>query len=520
MRYFTNRRGGAKLWLMRRLAWFTVLSAYGLPVLAVQCTGSVARAAPPASTATTPAKRPALELSTEVRRCLRIGQLPRPDRDDAQLQCLASQDESGFVELVRSIAKRRYRNPGFGAERLEHLSWKVRQALSKGHQEAAIAVETMLDEEPSPDVELETTALEAMRWITIARRKAGVPKGHEKNAERPLVMAPRACAERVAATDPQVAYKAVTCLAEAEAGIPIERLIEAALKQPERVEIWRVLKRLRKLPEPHARRLAEALLVKRDNGDRRAVDLCETLLNTTTADATWATLAGRRAFDSFGVRECEKLARRSNETGPLRQNDPASARSPAHTRCLDVPKVRDDYVAVCADDLGPAVRDPARRGQLQVRNSRFSQNDWRQTPTTHPWLLEGERLLVNELSYVLLTEPPRNSEQWQEWDEGLVIVPSSSADGTRRRLHVFTRRNVHLNPVWQSPDCRQAGCRLDLVARRNVGNGALLGLLLLTERHVQPVALSDLLQGMLDERLGCPRLRPASLNDCTSLGSR
>lgn len=487
---------------MRRVAWLAVLAAQFLAVLAAQCPSGVARAKTPASTNPGVAKTPALELSVEVRRCLRVGQLPAPDREDRQLQCLASQDESGFVELVRSIAKRRHENPGFGAERLEHVSWKVRQALSKGRQEAAVAVETMLDDEASPDIELETTALEAMRWVTIARRSAESPQGHPQGAAPPLAVAPRACAERVDAVEPRVAQKAVACVAEAEAGIPVERLIDAVLKQPERVEIWRILKRLRKLSDPHARRLAEALVAKRNNDDGRADDFCEALLHGTSVDAAWATLAGRRTFDLFGVRECEELARRASKPGSAAQHEPALEQDPTH--CLDVPTMGHDYATVCA----------FRRGALQMRPSRFGRSPDGQTQTTHAWLLEGERLLVDELSYVPLAEPPQEGQRPENWQEGLAIVPSSNEAGSQRRLHVFGLRNLRLSPLWQSPECGQTGCRLDLVARRKVESGELLGLLLLTERQAQPVALGDLLQGMLDDRLGCSRLRPLALGDC------
>jgi hypothetical protein len=489
---------------MPRSAWFAPL------LLAALCPGSLARA----ETRTTP---PTPRLSVEVQRCLRIGQLPRHDREDAQLQCLANQDESGFVELVRAIAKRRHKDAHFGGERIKYLSWKVREALVKGRQEAAVAVETMLDDEPSPDIELETTALEAMRWVTTARREAAAPRGQGPGAERALVVAPRACVERVDAAELRVAEKAVACVAEAQAGIPTERLIETLLKKPERLEIWRLIKRLRKLPEPQARRLAEALVAKRDNDDRRADDLCEILRDTTAVDATWATLAGRRAFELFGVRQCQELGSRSQRPAPAGR-DPTLTANPLHSRCLEVPVVRNEYVSVCAEDLGPASSDASQRGRLQVRHSRFSRYREEGVQTTNPWLLEGERLLVSELGYVTLTEPQRKNERWQEWDEAVVFVPSAQQDGSQRRLHLFGLRSRRLQPLWQSPECRQPGCRLDLVARRRVEDGELLGLLLLTERLAQPVAVSDLLERTLDERLGCTTLRPLALSECSRWG--
>lgn len=495
---------------MRRVAWSAVLAAQFLAVLAAQCPSGVARAKTPTSTNPDVAKTPALELSVEVRRCLRVGQLPAPDSEDRQLQCLASQDESGFVELVRSIAKRRRESPGFGAERLEHMSWKVRQALSKGRQEAAVAVETMLDDEASPDIELETTALEAMRWVTIARRSAELPRGQRTGATRPLAEAPRACAERVNAAEPRVAQRAVACVAEAEANIPVERLIDGVLKQPERVEIWRLLKRLRKLSDPHARRLAEALVAKRNNDDGRADDFCETLLHGTSVDAVWATLAGRRTFDLFGVRECEGLARRTSKPASASPPEPTPAQGPSRPHCLDVPTAGHDYATICA----------SRQGALEVRPSRFGRSHEGQVRTTHAWLLEGERLLVDELGYVPLAEPPQKVQRPERWQEGLAIVPSSNEAGRQRRLHVFGVRNMRLSPLWQSPECGHAGCRLDLVARRKVERGELLELLLLTERQARPVALVDLLDGTLDDRLGCSRLRPLALSDCARVVAR
>lgn len=502
---------------MRRSArWLGWLGA-STCLLALAGLAGVARAAPPSPA--TPSQRPALKLSTEVQRCLRIGQLPRADREDAQLQCLSSQDESGFVELIRSLAKRRHEKAGYGKERLEYLSWKLREALSKGHEEAAVAVETMLDDAPTHDIELETTALEAMRWVTIARRRAEPPKGHKKGAERPLVAAPRACAERVDAAEPRVAYQAVACVAEAQTGIPIERLIDAALTKPKAWDVWRILKRLRSMPEPQARRLAEALIAKQADEDRVVDDFCETLGNVTPVNAEWATLAGRQAYDKFHTRECDTLARRASPPEPPRLSAAEASAVPVRKRCLEVPDGRQNYVSVCALDLGPAVTDPSRRGVLQVDKSRFGEHSPGQY-SQHPWLLGDERLLVDQLSYVTLTEPPRKGEMWEDWDQGLVIVPSVRADGTGRRLHVFGRRASQFRPLWQSPECRQAGCRLDLVARRVSGDGNLLGLVLLSGTQALPLDLKDLLEGSLDQRIGCPRLRPFSLSECSGFAPR
>jgi hypothetical protein len=276
------------------------------------------------------------------------------------------------------------------------------------------------------------------------------------------------------------------------------------------------LKRLRQLPEPEARRLAEALVAKPNDDDGRTDDLCEILNATTPVDAAWATLAGRRAFDQLGVKGCGELARRASKPERTTQQEPG----PSQSRCLDVPVMTNDYVTICASDLGPTVSEPARRGELQARPSRFGRYREGQASTTFAWLLDGERLLVAELSYLPLPRPEREEQRVEPWHQGLVVVPSSTEVGGQRRLHVFGLQGRRLISLWQSPECTRPGCRLDLVARRKLEGGELLELLLLAEQQAQPIALGDLLQGTLDERLGCSRLRPVSLSDCSRLSVR
>ena len=76
-----------------------------------------------------------------------------------------------------------------------------------------------------------------------------------------------------------------------------------------------------------------------------------------------------------------------------------------------------------------------------------------------------------------------------------------------------------LELVWQSPECRSEGCRLDIVQREHPESRDFTGVMLLSDDRALEIDLNLLLGRRLDAALGCPPLL-GPLDACRALGQR
>jgi hypothetical protein len=453
-----------------------------------------------------------LPLSTAAKHCL-----GKPAKTPSELQarasCLSYEAESGIVELMRTLARLDLNN---AREQAEWATAKVFEAEVKGRDRAARALEAMVRRPTTADLPEQRVTMIALASLTQRRQERARDDG---NGKRPRMTPPVACAERVNDNDETLALEAIACVGKSNDSWPDDALVLAATSHESgavRHHALSLLQREPQLPEALSRQLAAYLIAQhRARGEfRDAGDVCRVLTRTTGGAARWASLAAAPWADSA----CRALQARPRPGSPEPLRQFQASVTGGKGVCRTARTSAQDYALLCAfDGTGDAAASTF--GELSFQKSELSRGGVSENTYRVP-LLSGERLESAEVRSYLLPDRRAPGAPWVDVPRGLVVAPITDRYRGTRRLAVYAMKYAEsLELVWQSPECRSEGCRLDIVQREQPKLHDLTGVMLLSDDRAIELDLKLLLEGQLDAALGCPPLL-GPLDSCRALAQR